>query len=202
MECAMKTVIPKGITKLFRNPIENIIKYGNQVLRGVLYNNQGTHNFYEGWRIQYIIQYSVAKTIARKHDISMKQVFKKYGDSLRYTFTNSKGMEKEISLAMFRSFKRNKEFFKDWIFKLKEPVEVTYKDRNPLKAKCYICAETQNRRMFHRKRKSLIPKPYLHIEKEMIRINRRQVCLCATCFKQVANNELEYNQITKLRKLI
>lgn len=87
---------PIGVTSLLRNPIEEIITYGNQVLRGLLYSKQGCHNYYEGWRIQYIIQYSIAKTIARKYNISMKQVFKKYGDKLTYTYTNAKGIVKTI----------------------------------------------------------------------------------------------------------
>jgi hypothetical protein len=42
------------------------------VLRGLLHSPQGCHNYYKGWRIQYIIHYSIAKTLARKFDISMK----------------------------------------------------------------------------------------------------------------------------------
>ena len=116
----MNLDIPKAITKLLLLPIQDIIKYGNQVLRGLLHSQQGCHNFYEGWRIQYIIQYSIAKTIGRKHDISMKQTFRKYGNSLSYTYTNAKGSIKETYLAMYKSFRRNKEFFKDLIFKIKD----------------------------------------------------------------------------------
>ena len=96
---------PIAMTKLQNAPIQDIIKYANQVLRGLLYGNQGCHNFYKSWRIQYIIQYATAKTIARKYGVSMKATFKKYGDSLNVTYINSKGLEKQISLAKFRSFK-------------------------------------------------------------------------------------------------
>ena len=96
---------PIAMTKMQNKPIQDIIKYANQVLRGLLYGNQGCHNFHKGWRIQYIIQYSTAKTIARKYGVSMKATFKKYGDSLNVTYINSKGLEKQISLAKFRSFK-------------------------------------------------------------------------------------------------
>jgi len=198
----MKVGIPKAVTSLLTSPIQDIIKYGNQVLRGLLHNQQGCHNFYEGWRIQYMIQYSIAKTLARKHDVSMKQTFKKYGNNLNYTYTNAKGTLKETYLAMYKSFRRNKAFFKDWILKIKEPIEFIYKAINLLARKCYLCGSTQQRKLFHRKRKSLIKKPYSHIVKEMLRINRRQLCLCATCFTKVENNELEYNQITKSRKPI
>ena len=191
---------PIAMTKMQNEPIQDIIKYANQVLRGLLYGNQGCHNFCKGWRIQYIIQYSTAKTIARKFDISMKATFKKYGDSLNVVYKNSKGIDKQISLAKFRSFKRNKDFLKNWIFKLKEHVVASYDTRNPLARNCYICDESQNSKMFHRQKVSLLKTPYLHIVKEMVRINRRQVCLCPTCFMQVTNNELEFNQISKIFK--
>ena len=191
---------PIAMTKMQNKTIQDIIKYANQVLRGLLYGNQGCHNFYKAWRVQYIIQYSTAKTIARKFDMSMKATFKKYGDSLNIHYINSKGLEKQISLAKFRSFKRNKEFLKNWIFKLKEHIVTDYDIRNPLARNCYICDESQNSKMFHRQKVSLIKKPYSHIVKEMVRINRRQVCLCPTCFAQVSNNELEYNQISKIFK--
>ena len=138
----------------------------------------------------------MAKTIARKYDISMKKVFKQYGKRLTVSYLNPKGQVKERALALFRSFARNREFFKNWNIKLKEHVKITYDTRNPLKRLCYICESSQNRKMFHRRKKSLIKKPYSLIVTVMIRINRRQICLCEECFTQVTNNELECNQIS------
>ncbi|HAX72010.1 MAG TPA: hypothetical protein DCY20_00650 [Firmicutes bacterium] len=192
---------PRAITNLLSLPIQDIIKYGNQVLRGLLHSQQGCHNFFEGWRIQYIIQYAIAKTIGRKHDMSMKATFKKFGDRLNYTYTSAKGVAKETYLAMYKSFRRNKEFFNNWLQKLKEPIEYLDKKQNPLSKTCYLCGDPQQTKMYHRRRKSLLQLPYPHIVKEMIRINRRQICLCPTCFQQVEANQLEYNQITKQRKL-
>jgi hypothetical protein len=192
---------PIAMTKMQNATTQDIIKYANQVLRGLLYANQGCHNFYKAWRIQYIIQYSTAKTIARKHDISMKATFKKYGDKLNAKYLNPKGELKEISLALFRSFKRNKIFLKNWIIKIKEHVVPKYDTRNFLARPCYICDDTVNRKMYHRKKKSSLKTPHLHIIKEMLRINRRQICLCGSCFMQVTNNELEYNQLSNFFKL-
>lgn len=192
---------PIGITWLQNETIQYIIQKGNDILRGYLNNNQGCSNYYNGWQIQYIIQFSIAKTIARKYRISMKQVFKKYGKTITCTYTNDKGIEKTKSLALFRTFRRNTDFFKNWILKLKEPIKYTYKDINPLARPCHICGNPQEHMMYHRKKKSLLKKPYPHIVKEMLRVNRRQVCLCEACFQKVGNNELEYNQIHTIRKL-
>ena len=186
---------PIGVTKVFNKPIHEIIKHGNNVLRGLLVNNQGCHNFWQAARIQYIVQFAIAKTIARKYRISMKEVFKIYGKQLSVQYLNPKGQPNEISLALFRSFSRNKDFFKNWIIKLKEHVVITYDTRNPLKKPCYVCDSSQNRKMFHRRKKSLIKQPIPLIVTVMLKINRRQICLCDSCFSQVTNNELECNQI-------
>ena len=187
---------PIAMTKMQNKPIQGIIKHANNVLRGLLYNNQGCYNFWQAARIQYIIKFSTAKTIARKFDISMKKVFIKHGKSLNVSYTNPKGITKEISLSLFHSFARNKNTLKRWIVKLKEHVVASYDTRNPLAKTCYICDGSHNRKMFHRKKKSLLKSPWSLIETVMVHINRRQLCLCSTCFTQVSNNELECNQIS------
>jgi group II intron reverse transcriptase/maturase len=190
---------PIGITKLLQLPGQEIIKYGNQVLRGLLYSQQGCRNFYKGWRIQYIVHFSIAKTLARKYDVSMKQIFRKFGNALSFPFRNAKGKLKTISLALFKSFKRNRYFYAKWLIKIKEAVGAVYDVRNFLRRTCYICESSRQRKMFHRRRKKFIKPPIPFIIREMIRINRRQICLCGDCFGLVSNNALELNQITKLR---
>ena len=192
---------PASIKRLLCKPIEDIITYGNQVLRGLVNNNQGCRNYYDMHRIQYSIQYSIAYTIARKCDISIKKVFKKHHTQLIYSYMNDKGEAKTIRLALYPSFKRDKTFFPQWLRRIKQDVEYRYRDTNPLKRNCYICGNPQHHVMFHRKKISLLRMPYSHIIKEMIRINRRQICLCRECFIKVSQNLLEYNQMTK-RKLI
>ena len=189
---------PIGITKLLPLPVDEIIKYGNQVLRGLLHSQQGCRNFYKGSRIQYIIHFSIAKTLARKFDISMKKVFIIFGYALSFSFTNAKGKVKSTSFAFFKSFKRNRYFFSKWLTKIKESVVVIYDVRNFLRRPCYICDGSHLRKMFHRRRKKFIKPPIPFIIREMLRINRRQICLCYGCFELLNNNALEFNQITKL----
>ncbi len=105
-----------------------------------------------------------------------------------------------INKLLNGSFKRDKTFFPQWLSKIKQDVEYRYRDTNPLKRNCYICGNPQHHVRFHRKKISLLRMPYSNIIKEMIRINRRQICLCRECFIRVSQNLLEFNQITK-RKL-
>lgn len=191
---------PTSIKRLFNKTIEEIITYGNHVLRGLINNNQGCSNFYKCSYIQYIVQFSIALTLARKYDISLKQVFYKFHKDIKSAYKNVKGIVKKIRLALFRSFKRDKKFFARWLTTIKKPIEYKYKNNNPLPRNYYICGTSHFHAMFLRKKIRLIKPLYTHIVKELVRINQRQICLCKECFDQVDNNLFEFNQITK-RKL-
>ncbi|MGL5511879.1 MAG: reverse transcriptase domain-containing protein [Sporomusa sp.] len=186
---------PIGITRLLCQSPEVIIKYGNQVLRGLLNQQQGCYNFFEGWRIQYIVQFSIAKTLARKFDTSLKKVFAHYGGSLLVMYKNAKGYARSVSLALYKSFARRKSFFaviKSTVTSFQLP---DYNLANPLTRACYICGNPHRHvSMFHRKTKRKLAKPYSPIITVMLAVNRRQIPLCDHCFAKVDANRFQLNQ--------
>lgn len=190
---------PIGITRLLRKSPEEIIKYGNQVLRGLLTQQRGCTNFYNGWRIQYIVQFSIAKTLARKFDISTKKVFARYGKALMVNYTNLKGKARSVSLALYKSFSRQKDFFN----KIKVAVKSflflpKFSLINPLSRVCYICGNPHSHvSMYHRKTKKKLDKPYSPIVTVMLNINRRQIPLCAQCFINVEVGRFQINQLKR-----
>ena len=95
---------PTSIKRLLCKPIEDITTYGNQVLRGLVNNNQGCRNYYVMHRIQYIIQYSIAYTITRKCDISINKVFKKYHKQLNNSEIKLKDEVHFLSISMTKCF--------------------------------------------------------------------------------------------------
>lgn len=187
---------PIGVTRLLRELPQDIIKYGNQVLRGLLTQQRGCCNFFEGWRIQYIIHYSIAKTLARKFDISLKKVFARYGNSLSVNYQNAKGCARSVSMALYTSFARQKSFFatiKSAVTSFQLPA---YSLVNPLSQSCYICGNPhQYVSMYHRKTKKKLGKPYSPIVTVMLAINRRQIPLCEHCFAKVETNRFQLNQL-------
>ena len=190
---------PKGITRLFRESPKEIIKYGNQVLRGLLTQQRGCINYYEGWRIQYIVKFSIAKTLARKFDISIKKVFARYSKDLMINYTNAKGKACSVSLALYKSFSRQKNFFakiklavKSFLFLPK------FSLLDPLAHACYICGNQQSHvSMYHRKTKKKLDKPYSPIVTVMLAINRRQIPLCTLCFADVETDRFQINQLKR-----
>lgn len=189
---------PIGITRLLREPPEEIIKYGNQVLRGLLTQQRGCANFYKGSRIQYIVQFSIAKTLARKFDISMKKVFARYGRSLLVNYKNAKGKACSASLALYKSFSRQKDFFAKIKSAVKSLYLPKYNLRDPLSRICYICGNPHfHVSMYHRKTKKKLDKPYSPIVTVMLAINRRQIPLCKHCFANVEADRFQLNQLKR-----
>jgi group II intron reverse transcriptase/maturase len=189
---------PIGITRLLRESPEEIIKYGNQVLRGLLTQQRGCANFYKGSRIQYIVQFSIAKTLARKFDISTKKVFARYGKALLAKYTNAKGKACSVSLALYKSFARQKDFFATIKSAVKSFDLPKFNLMDPLARVCYICGNPHsNVSMYHRKTKKKLDKPYSPIVTVMLAINRRQIPLCGHCFANVEAGRFQLNQLKR-----
>ncbi len=71
-----------------------IIRSHNSVLDGLSNYYSFVSNRNKLQRIQYIIQYSAAKTLAGKHKTSMAKIFKSYGSDLKVKY----GKDKEVSI--------------------------------------------------------------------------------------------------------
>jgi len=189
---------PIGISRLLREPPEEIIKYGNQVLRGLLTQQRGCYNFFEGWRIQYVVMFSIAKTLARKFDISVKKVFARFGSSLSVSYSNAKDKAYSVSLELYKSFARQKDFFAKIKSVVKSMPLPKYNLMNPLARVCYICGNPRSHvSMYHRKTKKKLDKPYSPIVTVMLDINRRQIPLCGHCFANVEAGRFQLNQLKR-----
>lgn len=176
---------PTGITQFIPLLPEKIVNYGNQILRGLVNQAVGCTNFHHCDRIQYIIQFSIAKTLARKYNISMRKVFKKFGPPIRVDYLNENNEERKIQLAVYPSFKRRRKHFYTLLIASKIPFTPIYNLQNPTKQSCTICGSNDNIRMFHRKPVSLIQRPAKPIIEYMIQINRRQIPVCKKCYNSL-----------------
>lgn len=172
---------PNGIAHFIPLPPEKIVNYGNQVLRGLVNQAVGCINFHKCDRIQYIVQFSVAKTLARKYDISMKKVFTKFGSSIRVDYLNENNKERRTQIALYPNFKRRRKYFYTLLTASKTPFTPIYNPHNPPKQPCTLCESINNICMLHRKPVNLISRPSNPIIEYMIQINRRQIPVCRLC---------------------
>jgi hypothetical protein len=181
---------PNGIIQFIPLPPEKIVNYENQVRRGLINQTVGCINFHECAHIQYVVQFSVAKTLARKCDISLKKVFTKFCSSIRVDYLNEKNKKRNIQLALYPNFKRRRKYFCNLLTASKAPYAPIYNPCNPTKQSCTLCKSMANDiRMFHRKPVNLIYRPSTQIIEYIIGINRRRIPVCKKC-----SNSLEHLQ--------
>jgi group II intron reverse transcriptase/maturase len=174
-----------------------IVASFNTVRRGLINYYCLADNSNIFYRIDYILRYSLAKTLAHRHRSSIKKIFKKHGKTLKVEYTNSKGKVKKTSMPKFENFKPN------IISTPKMYPFDTHMGRvtkSKLGSNCCICGENHNVEMHHvkhiRKRKNTKNKQTFTTFMGLI--NRKQIPVCRACHTKIHTGK--YNSI-KLNEL-
>ena len=169
---------------------EIVLKY-RQIMVGLFnyYRNVDRLNFLN--YVFYILQYSCAKTLARKKKISIRQIFFRYTFRLKITiqtYKNNKLINKTIQLPSFQELKSGK-------------IKGTQSDADPFNIKqfwrtslklyldCCICGSTEKIAMHHLNSLSnLKGKKDKH---QIIRsqLKRKQIPVCEVCHLRITNGE-------------
>jgi group II intron reverse transcriptase/maturase len=104
------------------NEFQIVQKY-DHVFRGIFNYYEPCQRLTRLARISYILQYSCAKTLARRKKISMRQIFTKYGKNLHVELKIQGTKEKKIRRVEFTNFTklRKKNGGKKEIFCTREP---------------------------------------------------------------------------------
>jgi retron-type reverse transcriptase len=170
-----------------------IISYYNNILRGVSNYYSFAANRKEMWRIQYILQYSCAKTLAGKHKTKITRLVKKRGTSLKTPHPTS---GKVYKLEIKTSWKSD-----IWNFMVNEeppsPEEIHAKmvnrrSRSVLGLSCVICDSSDKVQSHHvrhvRKAGSKKAKGFLRI---LDSVNRKQIPVCQECHDKIHRGEYD-----------
>jgi hypothetical protein len=90
---------------------DQIIRLYSSVNRGI----QNYYRFVDNWknlsRIQYILEFSLANTLAHKFKISLTQVFKRFGKPIQVTVRNKSGKERTVAFSLNHDWSRNRDAF-------------------------------------------------------------------------------------------
>jgi len=180
-----KKGFPIGRTTHINYEDWEIISLANSVLLGISNYYSFVNNRYKLSRIQYIIQFSTAKTLARKHQMSMRQIFKKFGNNL-HIVSEKQVKIKEVSLRTDLNWKNNPQDFKvkkgnnnpELTTYLKGLLNHRKITKSNLGKPCAICGSFEKVEMHHLKhiRKSGVK--YGGFDKYMGILNRKQLPLC------------------------
>jgi len=192
-----KDKMPKAMTKwIFLNP-EDIIRRYNWVSRGILEYYKSVENRNQLGQILWILKFSAVNTLARKLNISPKQVWERYGNPIEIKFMVGKN-EKVITLFSPDNLKRNRTFKLQEYFNF-DPFNVTtftMRSNHVWDMDCLICGENDYVEMHHVK----------HIKKGEIKgftklmqvLNRKQIPVCRDCHMKIHKGIYDGISIDKL----
>jgi group II intron reverse transcriptase/maturase len=171
---------PNCINAFINQPIPHIIGHYNGVIRGwynyyQLAENVGRLNY-----ARYILQYSLAKTLARKEGITVSKIFRKYGKDL--TVEKPNGRQVSFFNQPLKQVKKARETAVNLDVM---PTWGPRRTQTRLMDVCAICGSSWKVEMHHvrhiRKRGQNVQGFTLY----MAAINRKQVPVCKQCHLEI-----------------
>jgi group II intron reverse transcriptase/maturase len=176
---------------------DQIIQLYSSVNRGI----QNYYGFVDNWsmlsRIQYILRYSLAKTLAMKHKISLPKVFKRFGKNLAVTIKGKAGKaDREVSFYSNHNWSKDRDALQGSSAPKVDQVRMAtqMRTRSKLGLPCCICGESAAQIAMHHVR---------HIRKLSHRreptgfnrilrtINRKQIPVCGSCHGKIHRGEYD-----------
>jgi hypothetical protein len=152
-------------------------------------------------RVQYILHYSLAKTLSHKFQTSIRKVFRKHGYSCRFSRDLPSGKTRAVEFKLNTDWRVNKLAFSKsalppdflaWHRKLRT--------RSELDFPCLICGAEDKVSMHHlrRVRKMGEKKPTSGFLKVIAALNRKQVPVCEECHPKIHRREYDSIRVQDL----
>jgi hypothetical protein len=172
---------------------DQIIRLFNSILRGLLNYYRFVDNFASLCRIQYILRFSRAKTLANKYCRTMNEIFQRHGRNLYFEWTVRNGDRKTAQFAENTDWTWRTEAFATSPPDLDLLGWQTYlRTRSKLGYPCLICGETEKVEMHHvrhiRKMGARKPKGFQAV---MRALNRKQIPVCRGCHQKIHKGEYD-----------
>src|SRR5262249_47934610 len=173
--------------------VDQIIRLFNSILLGLLNYYRFVDNFVSLARIQYILRYSLAKTLAHKLRCPMRQIFRRHGRNLRFEWKLPNGERKSIEFAENTDWTVQTDAFATYpadLDLLRWHIRLRTNSKRGFP--CLICGATEGVEMHHvrhiRKMDGKKPKGFRAV---MRALNRKQIPACNACHQKIHNGEYD-----------
>jgi group II intron reverse transcriptase/maturase len=170
---------------------DQIVLLYSSVNRGLQQYYRPTDNWAEMHRVQYILKFSLAKTLAAKRQQPITQVIQ--GKDISIKVKRAKGQEKTITFYRNTDWSTRRGAFTDSPEVDLVRMNVRLRTRSKLGCPCVICGETQGIAMHHVRhvRKGLTSRNSKGFTRVMAILNRKQVPVCASCHNKIHRGEYD-----------
>lgn len=181
---------------------DQIIQMYGSVLRGLLNYYSFVDNYAKLTRVQYVLKFSAAVTLAEKHRTSVRKTFQKYGDRLTVFRTTSQGEKVGVSLPLESNWERNPTRFRigeipspDSLFRR----HLRLRTRSKLGEHCAICGSDVDVQMHHvRHVRKMGEKSPVGFNRLLAVINRKQIPACGPCHRKIHSGQYDGIRLNQL----
>jgi group II intron reverse transcriptase/maturase len=169
---------------------DQIVSLYSSINRGIQQYYRPADNFAELTRVQYILKYSLAKTLALKKKVPITRVMK--SRDIGVLITNKKGQTKQVLFYRNTDWTHKRDAFKHSPEVDLVRMQVRLRTRSKLGLPCVVCGNPNKVQMHHvrhiRKMDGGAPKGFTRV---MQALNRKQVPVCKACHERIHRGEYD-----------
>lgn len=168
---------------------DQIVSRYSAINRGIQEYYRPADNWPELWRIQYILKYSLAKTLALKRKVPITQVMKSRDISV--TVKRKDGLAK-ITFYQNMDWKVKRDAFSQNPAVDLVQMSIRLRTRSKLGWPCCICGNANDVEMHHvRHVRKMSEKKATGFTRIMAIMNRKQIPVCSTCHTKIHRGEYD-----------
>jgi group II intron reverse transcriptase/maturase len=180
---------------------DQIVTLYSGINRGIQNYYRFADNFEQLAHIQYILKFSLAKTLAAKYKRSVSQIFQRFGNALTITIKAQDGRrDRQIAFYTNRDWKKQRNGFQIGQIAIDRlQWSVTLRTRSKLGMPCCLCNSIQQVEMHHVRhiRKTGGKKP-VGVNAILQALNRKQIPVCSTCHQKIHRGEYDGMRLSDL----
>jgi group II intron reverse transcriptase/maturase len=169
---------------------DQIVSLYSSINRGIQQYYRPADNFGQLTRVQYILKYSLAKTLASKKKTSITSVMR--GRDISVQVRTEKGQVRNITFYRNTDWAVKRDAFKDSPEVDLVTMNVRLRTRSKLGLPCVVCGNPNGVQMHHvrhiRKMDDREPKGFTRV---MATLNRKQVPVCKACHGRMHRGEYD-----------
>jgi group II intron reverse transcriptase/maturase len=175
---------------------DQIVSLYSSINRGIQNYYRPTDNWVELCRIQYILKFSLAKTLAAKKQVPITRIIK--GKDIQVVVTR-KGQQRTITFYRNTDWTIDRKAFTNSptvdLVRMHERMRV----RSKLGLPCCICLETVGVAMHHvRHIRKMTEKQAKGFTSLLAKLNRKQVPVCQECHRKIHRGEYDGLKLSEL----
>jgi hypothetical protein len=188
---------PAAVRAYSNQPIDHIIEHYNAVIRGWYNYYQLAENVCRLSYAKYVLQYSLAKTLACKERSSISKIFRKYGKDITYIKPNGRQThffnQPLTQVKKAKNSSRNLDAQPNWYPR---------RTQSKLLDNCAICDSGVNVQMHHVKHIRKRGQKLKGFSLYMAAINRKQLPVCRKCHWDIHNGKYNGENLASIEARI